>query len=77
LVLILQDGLSCKFKAHDGCKNKGKVYMMAAQTSFQSILTLKRPLQGGPSMSTISILLAVYEYDDGLIRVTHTVRRLV
>lgn len=41
MVLILQDGLSCKFKAHDGCKNKGKVYMMAAQTSFQSILTLK------------------------------------
>lgn len=41
MVLILQDGLSCKFKPHDGCKNKGKVYTMVAQISFQSILTLK------------------------------------
>ena len=65
-------------------ENKGEVYMMAVQTSFQSILTLKDHCKEGPSMcmrlfvnhQQFSILFSVYEYDDGL-RVTRTVRRLV
>jgi hypothetical protein len=48
--------------------------MMAVQTSFQSILTLKDHCKEGPSMcmrlfvnhQQFSILFAVYEYDDGL-----------
>ncbi|KAG0513267.1 hypothetical protein BDA96_10G086900 [Sorghum bicolor] len=58
-------------------KIREKVYMMAAQTLFKSILTLKDYCREAHQMATISILLAVYKYDDGLIRVTHTVRRLV